>query len=275
MLLSGCVHTILFLVWSQEWSSPISFRKPILFGFSTGLTLWSCLYVIQCFKPTTADRFISTLLSSSLLIEVGLITLQAWRGTRSHFNEQGMLNFMIEQSMLGLIICASVIVAWITGQSFRRNAYRFAYQTVGERALRLAIQAGMLFLLGSCLLGFLITYIGKLNQSQDLSPEIYLANGVLKFPHGAALHAIQVLVLIAWIGKRLNSIYRWHAVLFGVVAHVLWLVFSIQQTFRGRDRWDMDSYGLWLFFLTVLVSLLAALLLVPRTTDESKEIVVT
>jgi hypothetical protein len=275
MLLSGCIHTLLLSVWSQDWNSPISFRKPVLFGFSTGLTLWSCLYVIQCLKPTAVDRFITMLLSGSLLIEVGLITVQAWRGTASHFNEQGMLNFLIEQSMLGLIICASAIVAWITWQSFRQNAYRFEYQRGSERALRLAIQAGMLFLLGSCMVGFLITYVGKLNQSQGLSPEIYLAKGVLKFPHGATLHAIQVLVLIVWIGKRLNSKYLWHAVLFGVVAHVLWLAFSIQQTLRGRDRWDMDSYGMGLFFLTGLVSLIAAVLLVPRTSDESNEIVVT
>ncbi len=49
---------------------------------------------------------------------------------------------------------------------------------MAKRALRLAIQAGMLFLFGSCLLGFLITYVGKLNQSQGLSPRFMLPRRV-------------------------------------------------------------------------------------------------
>jgi hypothetical protein len=264
MFLSGFAHTFLYILWSQDWNSPVSFRKPILFGFSTGLTLWSCVYVLQCLKPKKADRLLSWLLSGSLLVEVGLITLQAWRVTPSHFNDQGFFNTFVEHVMLGLIVCATAIITWITLRSLSHSAFLIEHQTSDEQAFRLAIRAGMLFLLLSCIAGFLITLVGKQNQAQGLSPELYLGRGVLKFPHGAALHAIQALVIVVWIGNRLKSKHLWLAVFFAVVAHVLWLTYSIQQTLRGRDRWDMDIYGIFLFILTAISCMVTALMLIPN-----------
>ena len=43
-------------------------------------------------------------MAGGLLLEVGLITVQQWRGVRSHFNRTTTFDASIEVIMLGLIL---------------------------------------------------------------------------------------------------------------------------------------------------------------------------
>ena len=259
LLLSGCLHLLLWSIGEQAWEGPTSFRKPALFGISTGLTLWSCLWVSHILKPGKWINWSTRVLTSALLLEVGLITLQAWRGEASHFNRRTPLDASIETTLLLLITVASLIIFWLNALALRRD------QLVNLSApMRLAVQAGLSLLSISCLLGFLITFLGTQHVAAGLAPETLQPHGVLKFPHGAALHAIQTLVLLAWCTSRIGSCWPQAVVWFAIAAHVLGLLFAIAQTFRGRARFELDLPGSMLLTATILALLVSGILLVYR-----------
>jgi hypothetical protein len=79
LLASGLVHSVVFLVDGGGWDGPLSWRKPILFGFSFGSTVLSLGWVLS-FLPRR--RPLGWLLAGPLgvasVAEVVLITMQRW-----------------------------------------------------------------------------------------------------------------------------------------------------------------------------------------------------
>jgi hypothetical protein len=104
LIASGFMH-LAILAWNgADWDGPLSLRKPALFGISGGLTVWSLAWLMTQLRPQRFDRVLVSLTSMSLFIEVGLITLQYWRGVSSHFNHATVLDASIEALMLALIL---------------------------------------------------------------------------------------------------------------------------------------------------------------------------
>lgn len=89
-IFSALVHTGLLAATGFEWSGSVSWRKPIVFGLSIGLLLMTVGWILDRLpdRPRLAGTIAWTLGVSST-IEVGLITVQAWRGEASHFNVFG------------------------------------------------------------------------------------------------------------------------------------------------------------------------------------------
>ncbi len=174
---SGVLHVPLFLLGSNSWEDPLSYRKAILFGVSTGMTLWSCDRVFRSIRPLPWDTFQRASLAISLVAEVFLITLQTWRGERSHFNEGEGIDGAIETGMLALIAYAVLGIAILTLRSFLPGAWRPGPEQIGPARI-LAYRGGLVFLLVSCFIGFLITSLGNARLEANLAPEIYGRNGV-------------------------------------------------------------------------------------------------
>jgi hypothetical protein len=63
LLASGLVHTVVFLLDGGGWDGPLSWRKPILFGFSFGVTVLSLGWVLS-FLPRR--RWLGWLLAGPL-----------------------------------------------------------------------------------------------------------------------------------------------------------------------------------------------------------------
>jgi len=259
LLVSGCLHLLLWSAGEQAWEGPTSFRKPALFGISTGLTLWSCLWVSHLLRPSKWLHWSTFVLTSALLVEVGLITLQAWRGEPSHFNRRTPVDASIETTLLILITVASLIIFWLNAVVLRRDELINL-----APPMRLATRAGLSLLSISCLLGFLITFVGTQQLAAGNSPETLPPRGVLKFPHGAALHAIQTLVLLAWLANRIGSRWPRAVVWLAIAGHVLGLLFALAQTFRGRSRFELDLPAVMLLTATLLALLSSAILLALR-----------
>ena len=86
LIVSGLVHIPIWLADGSSWEGSVSWRKPILFGISTGMTLWSLSWLEKNLNRRWLDSVVGWIVSVSLVVEVALITLQRWRGTASHFN---------------------------------------------------------------------------------------------------------------------------------------------------------------------------------------------
>lgn len=235
LIASGLFHLVLLWVIGADWSGPLSLRKPGLFGVSAGVTVWSIAWVLIQFQPRPCDQRAASLISGGLLLEVGLITLQQWRGVPSHFNRATVLDATIEFLMLGLILMVTVGIAWLCWRSLQ-------LQPMPESRV-VAIRAGLWLLLASCGLGLVATIAGEANLSIGRPPEVWGIAGVLKYPHGAALHAIQTLPLLSALLQRLRVSHSAWLLRSAVASHVLFLAHASWQTFNGRTRMDVDLIG--------------------------------
>ncbi len=251
LVLSGMVHVAVWLASDSSWSGAVSWRKPILFGFSAGATLISLGWVAGKLRRRRTDGVLLSLLGLAMLAEVGLITLQQWRGVASHFNRSTSFDATVLLGIEGLIVFVTLIIVDLTCRCFQ--------PLPTSRDMRLAIRGGMGLLLLACLLGFVLVAYGNHQMTAGLPPETFGRAGVMKFPHGMPLHAIQQLPILAWVLRRAHvaEFRRWQAVLAGLVALILLTLFSLLQTFTGRDRFE-----LW-WVSAIPLCLASVLLLVP------------
>ncbi len=248
LMLSGCFHVVVFLMEGDYWGGPISWRKPILFGISTGVTLLSLSWVAGLVLTKKRDSFSFSLAGIFLVAEVMLITMQTWRSERSHFNIVSTLNSSVQLTTELSITMSVIVIADLTLRSFDRLNVPID--------MKWAIRGGMSLLLAGCLIGFLILGIGYLQLSFEKAPETFGARGVLKFPHGIPLHAIQLLPLISWLSERFGyeTQTRMMLVQTGLALVVAFTGFGLMQTFTGHSRFESWP-GLYLYwgFTIVLV----------------------
>ncbi len=232
LVASGLFHLVLLWLTGAEWSGPVSLRKPALFGISAGLTVWSIAWVLTQVVARRHDRRLATLISGGLLLEVALITLQQWRGVPSHFNRSTAFDATIESAMLGLILFVTAGIAWLCWRS------RQMLPVPESRAI--AIRSGLWLLLVSCGLGLLVTIIGEMNLAKGRPTGVWGHAGILKYPHGAALHAIQTLPMLSALLHAFRVSHSAWLVRSVVAAHVLFLGHAMWQTFHGLPRMEVD-----------------------------------
>ncbi len=254
LVASGIIHLVLLGVTGGAWEGPTSFRKPGLFGLSAGVTAWSLAWAFVNMRPHPLDRLASRLLAGCLLVEVGLITLQQWRGVPSHFNRATQFDAAVEAIMLAMILIITAGVFWLSLRSIRLPS--IAASTAA------ALRGGLWLLAVSCVLGIGVTALGEINRAQGRPLEDWGAAGVLKYPHGAAMHAIQVLAVLDWLLRRLRSQFALAAVHSAIASHVFFLIHAIWQTAQGRARHDLDFVSVLLVsaaiaFLTVSIAAVA------------------
>jgi hypothetical protein len=205
-------------------------------------------------RPRRLDRFLANALAIGLFVEVALITVQYWRGVASHFNRATSIDAAIEFTMLGLILLASCGVIYLTLRTIQLRDI--------DPAMAIAIRGGMWLLALSCGLGIATSIFGEISISAGRSYELWGRAGVLKFPHGVALHAIQLLPAIAWMTRMLDLRHSVRIVQSAFISQVIFLVYAVWQTSQGRDRFDWDAIGGTILGVAVLLGLFPTLLLV-------------
>lgn len=249
LILSGLVHSLIGLGLSAAWEGAVSIRKPILFGFSTGLTMISLGWIQRGLRPANYDAIVSPLFAIAMLIEVALISMQFWRGEASHFNHSTPFNYSVDRVMTGLISFAAIVILDLTRRSF--NLIQ------AKQEMQLAIRAGMALLSISCGIGFCILFYGEHLVSLNEAPEKFGKAGVMKFPHGVVIHAIQLFPVLVWAMRKLNirSEKRLELLRFSIASTTAFLIFSLVQTFSGRARFDLSLAGAVALIITFLLCL--------------------
>ena len=245
LMASGLFH-LAKLGWDgADWNGPLSLRKPGLFGVSGGLTVWSIAWLMTKLRPLRFDRVLANLIAGSLVLEVGLITWQYWRGVPSHFNHSTLLDATIEATMLVLILFVTASIFYLTLRTFRLRPIK--------DSMAIAIRGGMWLLLLSCGLGILTSVLGEVNIAAGASYETWGKSGVLKFPHGVALHAIQLFPMLSWFSKQLQVPHPTRLMQSALASQVVFLIYAIRQTLTGRDRFDSDILGGLILVVTCLL----------------------
>lgn len=248
----GLLHVGMLVADPGPWSGPVSWRKPIVFGVSFGLTAWGVAWVLG---RLPRRRWLGWLTGGTLgvasLVEVAAITLQRWRGVPSHFNDatpfdeavfgvMGMSVVLVGVAVLAVLVWASIglrddPVAWwpaVVGLGSMVAASRIGVDMIGE---------------GQAVL----EATGKVPTAI-----VFGAAGSAKLAHAVGMHGIQVLAglaVVLGLGRlplaRQRSVVRLAATaytgLFGVVA---------LQAYAGRPLPDLPV-------ASVVVALVAAAVL--------------
>jgi hypothetical protein len=260
LLESGLVHLVVWAVAGGPWEGPVSWRKPILFGISGGLTCLSLGWAWAQLPWRRGDAWLAASVAWALLVEVCLINLQTWRGVASHFNRSTPFDSWL-YDVMGLLIL------WVTLIAIDLTIRVFLQPTGLAPDMLLAARAGLVLLVVSCLLGIWVSVHGDMRMAAGLEPERYGAAGVPKFPHGAVIHAVQWLPMLAWAARRAGVTQRRRVSLVAAATVGTTLIgcFALAQTLAGRSRFDLTTVtagvlavGLACLVVPVIVILAAA-----------------
>ncbi|PPK65364.1 hypothetical protein V5P93_005857 [Actinokineospora auranticolor] len=194
LILSGLVHVAVLLTTGRTWEGPLSLRKAATFGLSFGLTLatvtWATSYLtIKRRTPLLA------LFATASIIEVILVTTQAWRGVPSHFNFETPQDTAVSMTLAaggGVLVLTSIALT-VAATTGARNT---------TPTMRLAVRFGLAALLIALATGAAMIAKGVI-ASRSGNPDLaYTTAGSLKPLHAVAMHAILVVPALAWLLDR-------------------------------------------------------------------------
>lgn len=218
MLVLGGVFLVGVLLDPREIMGAPRWMKPAKFAVSTGVYSLTFVWLLSHLEGRPAlVRRAARITAWVFLVEVGLIALQAARGTTSHFNQTTTLNGWITLTTGVAILVlwgASVVVGVaLLRQRFRDPAFGWSLRlglwiTVAGAAVGIYMAtptAAQMEVLGT---GARPAYIGAHSVGgSDGGAGVPVAgwsteHGDLRVAHFAGLHALQVLPLLAWLVGR-------------------------------------------------------------------------
>lgn len=226
LLLSGLFHAVVYLVDGGPWHGPLSWRKPIVFGLSFGITLATLAWLMPFVRAGRITRWIVLgIFSVASLGEVVLISLQTWRGVASHFNESTAFDGSVF-SMMGMLVALLALTTLYV-------AIRSLVRMDAPASLAWAIRAGLTLMLVSQAVGAQMIAVGG---------NTFGAAGALKVPHAVTLHAVQILPALALLLLLTSSTERRRLRIVGVAAmgYTLLIASTMVQTYGGRGPLDFD-----------------------------------
>lgn len=196
LVLSGLVHLGVFAVDGGPWEGPVSWRKPVTFGLSFGLTLIAVTWVTSYLRVGPWLRSALLLVfAADCVVEVGGITLQAWRRVPSHLNMETPFDTAVSMT---LAVGGGVLVALLT--VFAVASFR--HRPTGPAGMPLAVRSGFAILLVALASGAAMIARGVVLTRTGHQEAAYHSTAPLKPLHGVSLHAVLVLPALAWLLSR-------------------------------------------------------------------------
>lgn len=196
LILSGLAHLLVFAVDGGPWYGPVSWRKPVTFGLSFGVTLAAVAWVTSYLSVGARLRSaLLTVFAVDCVVEVGGITLQAWRRVPSHLDMETPFDTAVSMT---LAVGGGVLVVLLTVfavASFRRRPS-------GPAGMPLAVRSGFAILLVGLASGAAMIARGVVLTRTGHQEAAYHSTAPLKPLHGVSLHAVLVLPALAWLLAR-------------------------------------------------------------------------
>ncbi|MGY5011628.1 hypothetical protein ACWDFR_20955 [Streptomyces sp. 900105755] len=208
LVLSGLAHLGVFAVDGGPWYGPVSWRKPVTFGLSFGLTLMAVTWVTSYLRVGERLRTVLLLVfAADCVVEVGGITLQAWRRVPSHLDMETPFDTAV--SMM-LAVGGGVLVVLLT--VFAVASFR--HRPTGPVGMALAVRSGFAVLLVALASGAAMIARGVVLVRTGHQEAAYDSTAPLKPLHAVSLHAVLVLPALAWLLSRTgwSQRTRWRVV---------------------------------------------------------------
>ncbi|MER5756601.1 hypothetical protein [Streptomyces sp. NPDC002088] len=196
LVLSGLVHLLVFAVDGGPWDGPVSWRKPVTFGLSFGVTLITVAWITSYLRMDRRLRTtLLTVFAADCVVEVGGITLQAWRRVPSHLNMETPFDTAVSMT---LAVGGGVLVVLLT--VFAVASFR--HRPTGPAGMPLAVRSGFAVLLVALASGAAMIARGVVLTRTGHQEAAYRSTAPLKPLHGVSLHAVLALPALAWLLSR-------------------------------------------------------------------------
>lgn len=196
LILSGLVHLVVFAVDGGPWYGPVSWRKPVTFGLSFGATLIAVTWVTSYLRVGARLRTVLLVVfAADCVVEVGGITLQAWRRVPSHLDMETPFDTAVPMT---LAVGGGVLVVLLT--VFAVASFR--HRPTGPTGMALAVRSGFAVLLVALASGAAMIAHGVVLARTGHQEAAYHSTAPLKPLHGVSLHAVLVLPALAWLLSR-------------------------------------------------------------------------
>jgi hypothetical protein len=212
--------------------------KPLKFGLAFAVYSGTLSWLMSTL--TRARRFgsvLGTIFAVAAFAEVGAITVQAARGTFSHFNTStDSITVLATQIFTnGVAVLFLVQLAIVTLVLFQRG---------GDRGLVRAVRAGLALATVGMILPvyWMVTEIHQRTVVDANGQEIVMyqghdvgESGDFRVPHFIGLHGVQVLLLVVFALRRVDERLRARLVGVAAIVYTGLLVVAIWQTSRGQS----------------------------------------
>ncbi len=214
--------------------------KPMKFSISIAIFSLTMAWLLSYLKESRrAVSVISGIVAFTMAGETVLITMQASRGVRSHFNQDSPFDAAVFATMGILILTNTIAAAYAWFLFLRRPA------TI-EGARLSGVRLGLVLFVMSSLIGGFMSGRGAHSVGvHDGGPGLPIMNwstvgGDLRVAHFAGMHALQALPLLGWFldRRRTAGARRWvqlSALLFTVATTLLML-----QALAGRSLLSLE-----------------------------------
>ena len=190
---SGLFHLAVLVVDGGPWYGPVSLRKPATFGLSFGLTLIA-IALLASYLNLGRRALLLGVFAADCVLEVGGITLQAWRHVPSHLNRETPFDSAVSTALAaggGVLI---VVLGTVAVAALRPNPGIPKSMLLGLRAGFVSLVIGLAT--GAAMIARGAAEVGG-HQRQA-----YHDVGFLKPVHGLSLHGVLVLPALAWLLSR-------------------------------------------------------------------------
>jgi len=250
--------------------------KPAKFAVSTAIYMLTLASIFTLLPEwLRVRRFVGWLTAVVLVLEVGIIDLQAWRGTTSHFNVGTVLD-----GALFTIMGLAIVIQTLTSIAVAVALWR---QHFDDRALAWALRLGMIITIVGASTGGLMTRptSAQLEQARatgrlviagahtvgapDGGPGLpgtgwSLGHGDLRIPHFLGLHAMQIVPLVALAARRRRwaESVRVRLVLVAAMSHVSLFAILLTQALRGQSLTQPDEATLFALTAWAILSAVIA-----------------
>ena len=212
--------------------------KPLKFALSGVVFTWSLAWMLADLPAAQqrAVRRIGVGVALGMVVETGIIAVQAARGVSSHYNQSSALNGILFGIMGVFVLLITLLMAWALYLAWRHQPHGSAGYVWG---LRLGL---LVFLVGSAVGGYMIQHLGHTVGAADGGPGLLglgwsTRAGDVRIAHFMGLHALQVLPLLGWGLGRV--VPRRAAALTGLGAglYVLAMAALLGQALAGQPLW--------------------------------------
>lgn len=254
--------------------------KPFKFALSTAIYSLTLAWVFGSLGDwPRIRRVVGWTTAIVFVVEVAIISVQAWRGTTSHFNSGTPLDAAL-LTVMGVGIGVQTLVSVTVAVALWRQ--RFA-----DRSLGWALRLGMTLTIAGAMVGGLMTrptaeqladarsgrgmpVVGAHTVgAADGGPGVPVTgwsreHGDLRVPHFVGLHALQLLAVVALLVRRWrrHEHVRVRAVLVASASHALLFAVLLGAALRGQsivapDPVTIALLGAWATATAVAIAMVA------------------
>jgi hypothetical protein len=212
-----------------------SMIKPIKFALSIAVmsyTLgWFLYYLNEKEKVKTYNRV--TIIA--MLFEQAVITIQAFRGEKSHFNQSSLSGIILFALMGIFILTFTIWTAFMLYLFFKQKV--FTIHSTYLWGIRIGLS---LFVIFSLFGGYIAQRTGHTVGSEDGSPGIYFLNwsrffGDLRVAHFFGIHALQIIPLLSlFLCKRFSEKTSKAILLLVSLLYTSFVLFTMFQAMEGK-----------------------------------------